>query len=73
MLLAVPATMLIAVSMLAAFRSGILSSAISLTFAFEIVPTLVLFGTPDPLSIPTAFFIRTEAGGVLSMNENNLS
>ena len=42
---AVPLTMLIAASMLPAFRSGILVVAISRTWAWVSWPTLVLFGT----------------------------
>jgi len=68
MLRAVPATMLIAASTLAAFRSGIFSSAISRTCALVIVATFVLFGVPDALSMPHAFLMRTAAGGVLVMN-----
>ena len=52
MLRAVPAIMLIADSMLAALRSGIFCSAIFLTCSFVILATLVLFGTPEPLSMP---------------------
>jgi hypothetical protein len=61
MLLAVPATMLMAASMLPAFRSGILSSAIFLTSAFEILATLSLWGFAEPLSILHAFLMRTAA------------
>ena len=32
------------------------------------LPTLFLFGTPEPLSIFAAFLRRIEAGGVLVMN-----
>ena len=48
MLLAVPAIMLIAASKLAAFRSGILVSAIFCRSALEMVATLVLFGAAEP-------------------------
>ena len=44
--------MLIAVSIDAAFKSGIFNSAIFLTCSFVKLPTLVLFGTPEPLSNP---------------------
>ena len=47
MLLAVPAIMLIAASTLAAFKSGIFSSAIFCTSALLMVATLVLFGTAE--------------------------
>ena len=50
MLRQVPATWLIAASMVAAVRSGIFFSAISRTCAVVMVPTLSLLGTPEPLS-----------------------
>ena len=68
MLRAVPAIMLIAVSMLAAVRSGIFCSAIFLICSVVIVATFVLLGTPEPLSIPQAFLMRTAAGGVFVTN-----
>ena len=67
MLRQVPAIMLMAVSRFAAFRSGILVLAISSSCFFVMDATFVLLGTPEPLSIPTAFLIRTAAGGVLLM------
>lgn len=67
MLRQVPAIMLMAVSRFAAFRSGILVLAISSSCFFVMDATFVLLGTPEPLSIPTAFLIRTAAGGVLVM------
>ena len=54
--------MLIAASMLAAFRSGIFISAISFTLSLEIVATFVLFGTPEPDLMLQAFFSKTAAG-----------
>jgi hypothetical protein len=57
--------MLIAASKEAAFKSGILSSAISCNFALEIVATFVLFGTAEPDLMLQAFLIKTGAGGVL--------
>ena len=39
-------------------------SAISLNWALVTLPTFVLFGTPDPFSIPAAFFNNSEARGV---------
>src|SRR5699024_8035911 len=69
----VPATMLIAASTDAAFRSGIFSSAISWSCAFVIVATLFLFGTPEPDWILHAFLIRTAAGGVFVMKLKLLS
>ena len=73
MLLAVPAIMLIAASRDAAFRSGIFNSAISCTFAFEIVATFSLFGTAEPLLILHAFLINTAAGGVFVIKLKLLS
>jgi hypothetical protein len=54
--------------MLVVFRSGSLSSAISRTCFLLTLPTLVLFGSPEPLSIFAAFLRRIDAGGVLVMN-----
>ena len=54
---AVPAIMLIAASSEAAFRSGILVSAIFWQSALDSLATLVLFGTAEPDSIPQAFLI----------------
>ena len=65
--------MLIAASMLPAFRSGIFISAISLTLSLEIVATFVLFGTPEPDFRLQAFFSRTAAGGVFVMKLKLLS
>ena len=72
-LLAVPATILIAASIEPAFKSFIFNSAISLSCSFFTFATFSLLGTPEPLSIPTAFFNKTEAGGVLVINVNDLS
>ena len=73
MLRAVPATMLMAASRLAAFKSGIFCSAIACKSAFFKVATFVLLGTPEPLWILHAFLIRTAAGGVFVTNENERS
>ena len=70
---AVPSIIRIADSTFAAFKSGILVSAISCTCARVTVATLVLLGVPDPFSTPAAFFKRTAAGGVLVMKVNDLS
>ena len=59
--------MLTAASSVAAFRSGILVLAISSAWARVMEPTLFLFGTPEAVSMPAAFLIRTGAGGVLVM------
>src|SRR5205814_8593861 len=55
-------------SMLVVLRSGSLSSAISRTCFLLTLPTLFLFGSPDPLSTFAAFLSRIDAGGVLVMN-----
>src|SRR5690606_14329693 len=60
-------------SMLAAFRSGIFSSAISRTCWRVTLPTLSRFGAADPFSRPAAFFNSTGAGGVLVTNVNERS
>ena len=73
MLRAVPAIIDIADSRFAALRSGIFVSAIFCTSAFEMVATLFLLGTPEALSIPQAFLIRTAAGGVFVTNVNERS
>ena len=73
MLRAVPATMFMAASTSLAFRSGIFSSAISRTWALVTVPTLFLFGSPEPFSTFAALASRMAAGGVFVMNVNDLS
>ena len=35
------------------------------------LPTLSLFGTPEPLAMPAAFFSSTAAGGLLVMKSND--
>ena len=67
MLRAVPSTMLMAASIDAAFRSGILVSAISRIWSFVTLPTFSLFGVPEAFARPAAFFRRTAAGGVFRM------
>ena len=73
MLLAVPAIMLIAASMDAAFKSGIFNSAIFWRSALEILATFVLLGTPEPDLMLHAFLRRTAAGGVFVMKLKLLS
>src|SRR5262249_31519325 len=73
MLRAVPFTLLMAASSEAAFRSGIFCLAISATCFSVTLPTLSLFGVPDPLAMPAARFKSTAAGGVLVMNVNERS
>src|SRR5699024_4602162 len=70
---AVPSTMRIAASTSAAFKSSIFDSAISFTVSRLTVATFVLFGSPDALSIPAAFFNKTAAGGVFVINVNERS
>ena len=53
-----PRTLLIADSTEAAFRSGIFCFAISSTCFTVTLPTLSLFGVPDPLAMPAARFNR---------------
>jgi len=65
--------MLIAVSIVAALRSGIFNSAIFFTCFFETLPILLRFGSPDPFSSFAAFRSRTAAGGVFVINVNDLS
>src|SRR5262249_13480811 len=67
MLRAVPRTVRIAACRSSVLRSGILVRAISSTCPMVTLPTFSLFGTPDPLARPAAFFSRTLAGGVLVM------
>jgi len=69
MLRAVPSTIRIAASTSLALRSFIFSSAISFTCWRVTVPTLFLFGVPEPLARPAAFFRRTAAGGVFRIKE----
>src|ERR1700758_5270663 len=71
--LAVPRMLLIAVSIEAAFRSGIFCLAMSSTCLAVTLPTLSLLGVPDPLAIPAARFSSTDAGGVLVMKVNERS
>ena len=73
MLRAVPAIMLIAASMLAAFRSGILSSAISWSFALDMLATLVLLGAAEAVFRLHAFLSSTAAGGVFVTKLKDLS
>ena len=65
---AVPSTVRIAASRVAAVRSGIFSSRdlLDLLLASP-CPTFFLLGSPEPFSMPAAFFSRTDAGGVLVM------
>src|SRR3989344_1629750 len=73
MLLAEPATIFIAASISLAFKSAIFFSAISLSCAFVRLPTFETVFLPEPFSLPRAFRIRFEAGGVFKTKENVLS
>ena len=64
---AVPSTIRMAPSTSLALRSTILSCAISRTWLRLIFATLFLLGTAEPRSTPTAFLMRTLAGGVFKM------
>src|SRR3984885_8536084 len=72
---AVPATVFIAASILAAVRSLTLVFAISSICALVTLPTLFLFGIGEPFSIPAAFSSRFDAGGLLvtKVNERSLN
>src|SRR5687767_8323498 len=59
--------MRMAPSMSAAFRSGILVSAMVRSCSRVTVPTFCFFDEAEPLSSPAAFFSRIAAGGVLVM------
>src|ERR1700740_2770992 len=65
--------LLIAVSTVAAFRSGIFCFAISSTCFSVTLPTLSLFGAPEPFAMPAARFSKIEAGGVFVMKVNERS
>src|SRR3970282_2457086 len=59
---AAPATIFIADSTVSQLRSGILTSAIFLTWAFVSFPTFTRLGCPEPFSSPTSFLMRMAAG-----------
>ena len=68
MLRALPATVRIAASRSAAFRSGIFVLAISSTCLLRDLADLVGVRARAALLDPAAFLISTVAGGVLMMN-----
>src|SRR5580692_9345826 len=70
MLRAVPITVRTAESRLVVLRSTSLIFAISMTCFFVTFPTLLRFGSAEPLAILAARFSSTEAGGVFRMNVN---
>src|SRR5450756_1988885 len=67
MLLAVPSTIAMAPTRSIAFKSFNLDSAISRTFALEMVPTLARLGVAYPVTTDIARFIKSTVGGVLMM------
>src|SRR2546429_3609072 len=67
---AVPATIFTAASRSFAFRSGILISAIFLSWARVTLPTFWRLEVGDPFSMPASFLRSTAAGGVLVMKVN---
>src|SRR5271166_2232266 len=67
---AVPFTLFTAASIDAAFKSGIFCLAMSSTCFSVTLPTLSLFGVPEPFATPAARFNRIEAGGVLVIKLN---
>jgi len=73
MLRALPATVFMAVSRLAAVRSGIFAFAISSTCLRVSLPTLSVCGRGLPFSSFAAFLISTVVGGVLMMKVKLLS
>src|SRR6185369_5484930 len=64
---AVPATVLMAASSDAQFKSGSFVLAISSTCFAVTVPTLFLLGSADPFAMFAARFSRIDAGGVFVM------
>src|SRR5580658_9406941 len=68
MLRAVPDTVRTADSRLVVFRSTSFSLAISSTCFRVTLPTLVRFGSAEPLTIPAARLSSSDAGGVLVTN-----
>ena len=68
---AVPSIIRIADSMFAAFKSGILVSAISCTCARVTVATFVLLGVPEPFSTPAAFSKKEQQLVVFFVTKSN--
>src|SRR5688572_4808259 len=73
MLRAVPEMVRNAASSLVAFMSLSFVFTISRTCLRVTLPTLSLFGALAPEAMPAAFLSRTDAGGDLVMNVNDLS
>ena len=63
----------IADSTLEQFKSGSLVLAISSNWALLIFPTEPFADSPDPFSMPAAFVIKTDAGGVFVIKVKLLS
>jgi hypothetical protein len=64
---------LIAFSTSFAFRSGSFVFAISLTWSMVSFPTFSLLGVLEPFTIPAAFLINSDAGGVFRINVKDRS
>gem|GEM_PF-3356587 len=73
MLLAVPATILIAEAMVKQLRSGILPSAISFTWSQVMEATFFLLGSPEAVWIFAASLMEIATGGCLTSKEKDLS
>ena len=73
MLLAVPATILMADSTVKQFKSLILSSAIALTCSQVTSATLMRFGSAEPDLVLEASYSCTAAGGVFTTKSKDLS
>lgn len=73
MLLAVPATVLMAASRVAAPMSYILMLAISASCSGVMLPTVLVLGSPEPLSTPAASFSRNAVGGDFTTKVKELS
>src|SRR5579859_476071 len=67
---AVPITVRTADSIFVVFRSTSLILAISSTCFFVTLPTLLRFGSAEPLTMPAARSNKIEAGGVFKINVN---
>src|SRR5579863_10131570 len=67
---AVPITVRTADSIFVVFRSTSLILSISSTCFFVTLPTLLRFGSAEPLTMPAARSNKIEAGGVFKINVN---
>ena len=73
MFFAVPSIIFIAFSISLVFKSDNFFLATSFSWALVIFPTLVLFGVPEPFSMPIAFFMSSEAKGDFTLKSYVLS